>query len=354
MKRITLIMTAIPAALCLLAAGCTQNSSSSLPDLPEETSAAAEITQQSSAESPESSAAESQKPAESQAEPDVQVEKNLWRVAAPAPASEEEKSVTPCICGTAYPGQEITLGGRTVNFASVCQTVFPNETVSYCVSADGSTLYYAAGGSVYRSDLALTAPETVCTPKFECSHPELCFFAELQSFSNTDLLFFRVQREHPLSGCIGSIDPKTGTYSIEVLAGNSLSTVRCNTGLIVYDWEAKKKSTVYYWERGSLRTVTLRNRRESDFAPLISANGKYLCTKMTALAKDSQLAERYSVYDVQSGAYLAGFDAYSPIDSRGASRGAFAPQRIDEKRQLVSLVKKTDLKFYEFRFGESP
>ena len=286
-------------------------------------------------------------------QPDVQEQKNLWLISETVPLPENERRVSPCISGAVYSGEAVQIRGRTVDFRSVTRAGEYAGTVPYCVSADGETLYFASGDCVYRSELSLSAPAVICRWDADKTGTGLRGFSELRAFRNTGLLFFRAERDHSQGECLGTLDPETGELRAEALTGCKMGSVLCNTGLLLYEQNGKKTRTAYYWECGTLRKIRLRSQNETDTTPIISANGRYICTVQRGATKDGRILEHYRIYDLQAGKYAGGFERFSSTTAGRIPDGTLSPGYIDESRQCLLLARKTDLQLYEFRFGAS-
>lgn len=281
---------------------------------------------------------------------DIQVEvgDGLYRISSmPKP----EKVMLSCEYGTAErsTGATAQAFGQTLDFSSIPDE-YNNDFLVYCACDDASTVYFADYMNFYRSDFAMKSPTLLFTMGYEQDEfPSL--ITELISFKNTDLLFFRGATKN--GDCVGSIDPETCKASF-ISCSNTIKTVPCNNGVMLYDYGANsngRSSTVLYWECGEIYKIPLQNPKESELGVYISANGKYICTYLWGKAQDSSLVERYSVYDVKSGAFIKSFDWTFQKKVGDTLPKGFSVLDVNETTQSVYLLNSEDDEVYQFCFG---
>lgn len=278
----------------------------------------------------------------------VEVGDGLYRISAmPKP---EEVAIS-CEYGTAMrdEGATVQAFGKTLDFSSIPDE-YINNFLPYCVCDDESTVYFADYMNFYKSDFEMKSPTLLFTMGYEQDEfPSL--ITELISFPNTDLLFFRGATRN--GDCAGSIDPETCKANF-ISCSNTMKSVPCNKGMMLYDYGAnsnERGSTVLYLEGGEIYKIPLQNPKESELGVYISANGKYICTFMWGKAQDNSLIERYSVYDVKSGAFIKSFDwTFQKKVGDTLSKG-FSVLDVNETTQSVYLLNSEDDEVYQFNFG---
>lgn len=228
-----------------------------------------------------------------------------------------------------------------------------SDRITYCILPDAQTALLICDGTLYQTDTALREPEVLCSVREKGDLP-LRGIDALLSFPNSDLLFF-CGYNHAGKHCVGSIDPKTGLC--DVMSGSEWSIVPCSTGVIAYDcWAAFSgtSGTVYYWESGVYKKITPQKPNEAQDEVYVSPNGKYICTLLRGKAKDGRYMERYSVYNIQTAAFLRSFDwTFSEKAGLQQPKG-FTFVGFDEAAECLYLEiiggGKADT--YQFSFGE--
>lgn len=326
--------------LMTLLCGCTQNTT--------ESTQSSEPEEIIGSMSQNDTTQDSQTSTESVSDDPVEVGDGIYRVSS-FPAVENVK--LSCEYGRAYRSEGATVQafGQTLDFSSIPDE-YNNDEFVYCVCNNEATVYFADYINFYKSDLELKTPTLLFTMWDEQNTlPDL--MTELISFSNTDLLFFRGYIEE--GSCVGSFNPETCETNF-TSCEYSFVSVPCNNGVMLYDENANsdgRNSTVLYWECGDFYEIPLQNPKESEVCVYISANGKYICTYLWGKAQDRSLIERYSVYDVKSGAFLKSFDwTFKRKVGENLPKG-FNLYDINEETQSIYVINSEDDELYQFYFG---
>jgi hypothetical protein len=252
-----------------------------------------------------------------------------------------------CTYGSADPTEKVTAYEKTIDFS-----VLGNESegfkIPYCVLPD-STVYYATYRHLYKSDTTLTNRELLL--EMDENRTDLpCNINNIIKIDNSEFLFFFGSvRTTPNSDkkCLGAFNLKTGEVGFEFgdFSGQSPHYVPCNTGVMVYGGGS---GSAWYWENGKITEIVLKNERENDLDMRISANGKYICSFMEVVS-NGNLIERYSVYDIATGAFLKSFDWTFEI----IIDGGFTFLDINEETKSVYVCDSNNgSNLYQFYFGE--
>ena len=264
--------------------------------------------------------------------------------------SAEKPSAQACVYGTSYYGGSMEAFGQTVRFEDIPHAD-DDHTVYYCICKEPAVVYYTAnyGRDLYRADYALKTPELILTGDHGAS--DCLGFRQIIAFPDTELLFVQCFGVSGGSdGCrIGSLDPKTG--ETDLTSCDWCTAVPCSTGVMLYTDSGKDRTTVFYWENGTLRRIQLQNAKEATGSVFISDNGRYLCTEKAAQTKDGKWLTRYSVYDVKSGSFLRSFDW--TFDRLGTAWDGFYLSGVSEETQSLYLINRTDSHMYQFQFGDT-
>ncbi len=283
----------------------------------------------------------------------VAVGEGLYQVFS-LPKLESEK---PALIYGEAPHALTSAGPYTLDFSTVTDT-YNCPRIPYCVQEQTQTVIFINYLDVYRADLNLQSNRRELfsmMPSAEHNGQTLpTIILELIALQNTELVLFRgyTAINQP---CFGSIDPETGAVSI-TKCSETLDALPCKNGVLLYErgaFQSDSEKTVYYWECGEVYSFTLGHARETEYEPVLSPHGKYLCTVLKGKTKEGKLTERYSVYDIHSGTLLRTLDRDFPQSYENGIAG-FKILGIDEDAQCVYLEDRKTLEFYRFDFGEAP
>ena len=273
----------------------------------------------------------------------IEISDGIYRVSSiPKP----EKVQLSCEYGTTYrsEGAVIKYQGKEIDF-SVIPDVYTNDIIPYCICDDTKEIYFADYKNFYKSDIKMESPSII----FTMTEDESVFdgtIAEMLSFNNTDLIFFRGYTEN--GSCAGSLNLNTGEADY-VASTSSMVTLPCNNGVVLYDYKAN--NTALYWENGEIYEISIQNPDEGETGAYASVNGKYLCTKLWGKTEDRKLIERYTIYDTKSNQMIKYFDwTFNKIVGDNLPNG-FTFLDINEENKSIYMLNSEDGEIYQFCFG---